>query len=332
MDLFAAALQESACTSDVEVKVTAALACSHGLTPSQGMAAIEYMAPSQGTSAIVDIEATSFDNCIDIAEVSVGSEPIHHQFQTPEKVKGSFKRPSCLAPEPPGKTKRILNPMNSLKLTSIKFCDGDAVTCAFVGDQPVPVPLWGQYSASWRGFDFGGARWVLVSNYECWVMNLVNAITNKSVREVAKDFADHFRTHFSEALRAARKVTKCCSNPLEDSESEDFANAMPARSQDRQTALRPAVLEVIMGEFKVTALNSLSRLTLKIDEATLKFIAGWIVPLVRFCAKGKARSQEVVESAPSTAHKQDDHGGFHLDACVTPNVRGKVSWNPTKRK
>ena len=73
-------------------------------------------------------------------------------------------------------------------------------------------------------------------------------------------------------------------------------------------------------------------MTLKIDEATVKFIAGWILPLVRVCAKTKAPSQEMLGCSPSTALSQDDLNGFHLQDGPTPNIRDKVCWNPTAHK
>ena len=222
-------------------------------------------------------------------------------------------------PELPGIRKRKLNPRNSLQLTRIQFVDGDAVKSVFV-DNGVPqviVPLWCQYTAAWRNVDVGSDRWLIVSNYECWAMGLVNAVTHRSVREVAKTFLDHFRKHFRAALATARKANNS-ENPLSDSDSDH--NAATARDH-----CGSAVLEITLGEFTITCLNSTRKLTLKIDEVALKFIAGWIVPLVRACAKNKAPSQEKLESAPSTAP-------FHLRECLTPNIRGKVCWNPTEHK
>ena len=69
MHLFAAALQD-ACNSDVNVDVTATPACSHGLTPNQGMAHSQGLAPSQGMgprqgiAAIGEPQSISHDDCM----------------------------------------------------------------------------------------------------------------------------------------------------------------------------------------------------------------------------------------------------------------------------
>ena len=316
MDLFALALEDT-CNLDSKVEATATLVLSQGLPPRQGTA------PSQGIAAIDELGAISSDDCMEISEVP------RQVPETPEKVSRA-KRASSV-PEHPGGKKRKYNPKNSLQLARIKYVDGDNVPCVFVsnGAQQVPVPLWCQYTATWRDVDFGDSRWIIVSNYESWIMGLVDAVTNKRVRDVAKTFADHFRKQFQTAMATARKAQNL-EDPLSDSDSE---NHVTAPSQVRNYAeVKSAVVEIALGEFTIVSLNSNRKLTLKIDEATVKFIAGWIVPLVRVCAKTKASSQEMLGCGASTALSQDDLNGFQLRDGPTPNIRDKVCWNPTAHK
>ena len=321
MDLFAAALEDT-CNVDPKVEATATRALSQGLPPRQGTA------PSQGIAAIDELGAISSDDCKEISEVP------RQVPETPEKVIRA-KRVSSV-PEHPCRKKKKYNPKNSLQLARITYVDGDNMPCVFVsnGSQQVPVPLWCQYTATWRDVDFGDSRWIIVSNYESWIMGLVDAVTNKRVRDVAKTFADHFRKQFQTAMATARKAQNL-EDPLSDSDSE---NAVTATSQacdwpSRCTAgVKSAVVEISLGEFTIVSLNSNRKLTLKIDEATVKFIAGWIVPLVRVCAKTKASSQEVLGCGASTALSQDDLNGFQLRDRPTPNIRDKVCWNPTAHK
>jgi hypothetical protein len=161
-------------------------------------------------------------------------------------------------------------------------------------------------------------------------MGLVDAVTKKSVRDVAKTFADHFRKQFQTAMATARKAQNL-ENPLSDSDSENHVT-FPENQVRNYAEVKSAVIEIALGEFTIVSLNSNRKLTLKIDEATVKFIAGWIVPLVRVCAKTKAPSQEMLGCGASTALSQDDLNGFHLRDGPTPNIRDKVCWNPTAHK
>ena len=315
MDLFAAALEDT-CNVDPKVEATATRALSQGLPPRQGTA------PIQDIVAIDELGATSSDDCLEISKVPMQVP------ETPEKVSGA-KRASS-ASEDSGEKKRKCNPKKCLQLARIKYWDGDRVPCVFVrnGAQQVPVPLWCQYTGLWRDLDFGDSRWIIVSNYESWVMGLVDAVTNKSVREVAKAFADHFRKEFQTAMATAR-TTRNLENPLSDSEDENHGTAP---SIVRYTEVKPAVVEIAIGEFTILALNSKRKMALQFDEASVKFIVGWIVPKMRVCAKTKAPSQEMLGCSPSTALSQDDLNGFHLRDGPTPNIRDKVCWNPTAHK
>jgi hypothetical protein len=156
-------------------------------------------------------------------------------------------------------------------------------------------------------------------------MGLVNAVTTRSVRIVAKTFFDHFKQHFDAALTAARIKSNHLEHPL-DAIDDDDPKAAP--SSDKCNL---AILEINLGGFMITSINTNRRYTLQLDEATINFIQGWVMPLVRkcaankSCAANKASSEEQLESAPST-------GPFQLPECMTPNIRGKVCWNPTANK
>ena len=194
------------------------------------------------------------------------------------------------------------------------------------GKDQVSVPLWCQYDATWRDVNFAGAKWVIVSNYESWVMDLVDAITNKSVRDVARGFVGLFRKHFQKALSQVRKANRL-ENPLSDSDSE---NATAPSQVVRTYELTSAVVELTLAEFTVTVLNSSRRMALKVDEAAVKFVTGWIVPLIRLCATRKPDSQ--VLEAPSTSPSHGHPSSFCLRDDPTPNIRDKVCWNPTEHK
>jgi hypothetical protein len=65
-----------------------------------------------------------------------------------------------------------------------------------------------------------------------------------------------------------------------------------------------------------------------LDQETVKFIKGFIVPLVRAVADGQGPGQkEFLCSGESQARSQDSSAGFHFMAPQCPNIRDKVSWN-----
>ena len=296
MDLFDLALEE-----DVTVQeATATPALSQGVAPSQGVAATR-----DGCKEISATHCPRAKRALPAVAMS-------------EQPRGS-KNP-----------RRHQNPKNSLQLECIEFKDGDHVPCVFVktGQRQIPVPLWRQYRASWRDIDFGTATWVLVSNYESWVMDLVDAITNKSVRDVAKTFADLFRKQFHAAMAAARMTQNLLENPL-DSDDDSPGNTAPRQGRDCAD-VRSVVVEITLGDYTVTVLNSRRKMTLKIDETAVKFVTGFVLPLIRMCATRKAPSQGI--SAPSAASSQDDLGLFRLPEDPTPNVRDKVVWSPMSHK
>ena len=98
-----------------------------------------------------------------------------------------------------------------------------AVECIAIKSKhkTVPIPLWGQYNAVWQSIDFQQAKWLIVSNYEHWVMRMVDALTKRSVREVAQTFAAVFRMHFLAAIKLARTNDKHQHQSTDCSDGED---------------------------------------------------------------------------------------------------------------
>ena len=50
------------------------------------------------------------------------------------------------------------------------------------GNVKLPIPLWPQYEVLWRDVEFGDNRWIIVSTYEGWLMQMLNTISPKDVR------------------------------------------------------------------------------------------------------------------------------------------------------
>ena len=221
MDIFAVALDDSD-RKGAEVDAVANLAPSQDMAPSQ---------EELGTTWIDERMEISDDTGSAALSTEVA---IAHGSPAPEKATRT-KRASSSRHQDVG-AKRKCNPENRFSLQCLDIVDGSHVPCLIVkrGRYQAPVPLWCQYRAAWRHADFEGTKWLIVSNLESWVKGLVNAVTNKSVRDVAKTFADHFRKHFQTCLATARRARNL-DDPFSESDSEDNRGAVGWRA----TGVRP---------------------------------------------------------------------------------------------
>ena len=85
-----------------------------------------------------------------------------------------------------------------------------------------------------------------------------------------------------------------------------------------------AIIDITIGSFKVTCLNSMRRMALKLDDVTVSFISSFVVPLVKVCAASQDLGQENVASASV----EDQSQGYSQAASKTPNLRDRVVWSP----
>jgi hypothetical protein len=195
------------------------------------------------------------------------------------------------------------------------------LTCIFVktGKHNVPVPLWSQYTATWKGVEDKRATWIVVSSWEWWLMRVIDAVTAKSVRQVGKTFTDYFRKEFLACMASARRPG-VHEDPLADDDSSDDKTKRPKRSQTFE-------VQANIGGYSVNCLNHTTRMVLKVDQQTVTFITGWIVPLVRKLAHSQAMKPSGSES--TTEESPTSLAGFHFQASPTPNIRDKVCWNPS---
>ena len=180
---------------------------------------------------------------------------------------------------------------------------------------PVVVPLWSQYTASWKSVDMPD-KWIVVSNYERWIQQLVDAVTIKCVRTISKQFTDKLKTEFVTCLWKARRPSSL-DDPFEDKTLIKDQLIKNYKATD-------AALVIQIGGHSVTCLNNASRMVLKLDNATAKFISDWVVPFVT-----KVALCQALPLAPSNAVADGTLANFQLIASATPNLRDKVQWNPS---
>ena len=200
------------------------------------------------------------------------------------------------------------------------------MTCALVpsGKTVVLVPLWSQYIVDCKEPGMELCKWIVVSNYERWVMQLVNLITRKSVRQVAKSFTDCFRKEFIACMEVARAVPGGLEDPFEEGGSLDDHVSVAKRVKSTTS-----VMEVDIGGYKVKCLNTTARMLLLLEKETVTFITSWIVPLVRELALKHEQTGSEGVSETDSSESVGALAGFHFIASPTPNIRDKVNWNPS---
>ena len=333
MDLFADALVCNLTCGDIKQS-------SPSVAPSQGLPT----RPSQGVlrrmRAHVDAEdvvATVLDSDDENPQLPITmGDPACADAFAHSLAAQSLDCKSGVSSTPPPCKRRCL-PGLQFKLIEVPAADAMDICCIFVdhGKIRVPVPLWGQYTVTWKGGDLEQSRWILVSNYERWVDALVDNITNTSRRKIGKSFIDRVRNEFLKCMETARSPNR----PIEDAFEKTTGDTPPAPStnaleatklQWRQRAknrTNSPSMAVNIGAFRVMCLNDAKKIVLRLDEETIKFIKEWMVPLLR----ETARSQDELDrgSVRASVEAPAKLATFHFSAPTTPNIRDKVLWNPT---
>ena len=271
-------------------------------------------APSQAAAASIELIGDTDD---DVGEAVAPP--------TPQPL--PRKRPP--ATDPVSATTRRKRPhRRTLNLTEVDAANGDPFACIFVPGKKTTaaVPLWPQYVATWKDADFNGTKWIIVSNYERWVQLLVDAITKRSVRSVAKALLDAARGEIHACITKAREALGQGGDTFSD--SEDDCEGKPAAGRGTTTA---AAIDIIVGGFTVRCMNSKRQILLKVDERTTKFLVGWVVPLTRELALSQASVDDATDST-ATTDSPPKLAAFHFSASPTPTIRDKVIWNPMEHR
>ena len=218
-----------------------------------------------------------------------------------------------------GQKRKVVDPASIVDLKQVDMNVGN-LTCIFVKKAKTtnPVPLWPQYMVNWRKLDFKCQQFIVLGTQERWMKDLVDQVTTKRVREVLKGLAATFRQEFMACMETVRKPV-LLDNPFADDSDDESVAAK------KKADLTEAVVDVKIGGCTVSCLNNTVRAVLKVDDATVAFINSWVLPLIREVARSQAFSGSATESRPSSGSLAD----FHFQADPTPNIRGKVTWNPS---
>ena len=174
------------------------------------------------------------------------------------------------------------------------------VTCVFVSvvlkgeHATVAVPLWGHYTATWRGESFKCSKWFIFSNEERWFKQIVDAIATKSAREVAKKVYDMVRLEFQAHL----KDTRGENDTRDDSDSEPDTQE-PVGKKRATRGVEAVPIQLSFGNHSMTSINTSKRVVLLSDQRSAAFIMGYVVPLVRHVVI--VIQEEATASATDTA-------------------------------
>ena len=277
-------------------------------------------APSQATAASTEL--------IDVTDDDVGEAVAP---PTPQPLPG--KR--LPATDPVSATTRRKRPhRRTLNLTEVDAANGDTIVCIFVPvkKNTAAVPLWPQYVATWKDADFNGTKWIILSNYERWVQLLVDAVTTRSVRTVAKALLNAARGEINACITKARSALGQGGDPFSD--SEDDCEGKPAAGRgktDGRGKTTAAAIDIIVGGFTVRCMNSKRQILLKVDERTTAFVVGWVVPLARELALSQASVDDATDTS-ATTDSPPKMAAFHFTGSPTPTIRDKVIWNPMEHR
>ena len=91
------------------------------------------------------------------------------------------------------------SPCKLPKLTAVPVEPAEGVICIYVGTgkKRKPVPMWPQYTVDWNGVDFGSIRFIVVGNFETWMLSVVATVTlygsGQKARKVAKSSMERVR-------------------------------------------------------------------------------------------------------------------------------------------
>ena len=274
-------------------------------------------------------------DCSDPAVVEPSCAPQGHVVRTEVPQPDVLSRSGLSKRSAPSKgpvraaAKRKCTPGKILALNPITVEDGSEVACVMVKKSVkksyghVAVPLHGQYRAVWQDVNFAGRTWIKVSAAEIWIKLLVTTVTRKTTRDVSKALVDAFRQEFQVGMVDARKANNI-DGPVSDDECDDSpSDHVP--SDDKPCRTGAVVLQIQIGKFLVTTLNTKRVMVLQVCQDTAAFVSGWLLPLLFQVASGKAQ----IVLTPAVAPKES-HGFAMGNLNRTPNIRDKVCWCPER--
>ena len=231
--------------------------------------------------------------------------------------------------------------------------------------EPEPVSLLPQYTATWLKADFGGRTFIVVSTSQRWLQRLVLHAVSKGEKKTDSrtslvQLCAVIKAEFNEALNKARKLVRMHSrlaqaksdlkeageDDSDDSSSESADDSLQTISdvagekdepQFRKDRTATPVLQVQIGGIEVMCINTKKRMIFAVDDAILRLIDTWLIPIAQQMARGLGRNCRGKYMDPNKRKasdvQEDSQGSEEPSPCLTPNATPnlpqKVVWKPT---
>jgi len=190
-----------------------------------------------------------------------------------------------------------------------------------IGKPQLPIPMWPQYTVVWGAFHFGDAKFLSVGSDEHWLVRLIDELSSVKVRTVAKKFVDQFRREFNAQVQLAR---------VGQHSDADEQNARHTSYFKSTRGQETSMIQIKIAETELTCVNTMQRILLKLDHATMRFISSVIAPAIEIVAKNnnnfKTQTRAVRPSIDSS-DSQESSQTYQLGFNCTPNLRDKVTWD-----
>ena len=237
------------------------------------------------------------------------------------------------------------NPLEVLIMTPLNEVGGTKIESIFVparkGEQTHAIPLWPQFTAVWRGADFGNRTWLKVAPTSRWVEHLVTVVTKHKSRNVIQRMCLAVRAEFAACLTRAR-VAQCATlgksasqvfaeQILEDSDASNDEDTLDDSDDSQHTPPpKEAAMAVDIAGKCVMCINTMKQFCLAVDGNTLEFIKDVLVPLIHKTAHSPAKTKHrATPTNKTTPNGSQPMFQFSFDLNhVCNNIPQKVQWNP----
>ena len=266
-----------------------------------------------------------------------------------------------------------MNPDAIIKMNKLNQTNGADIKCVFLPgkketDEQHAIPLLPQFAAQWRDADFGQRSWLVVSTQSRWMQLLIktqlrNNPTKSDSRTACAHLCASVKLEFDACLHTQRCLLRAKAlldkdkhghQPanLEESGDESSADneddsqgtcAEKAKELERhkfrvRSGLTPC-LQIDIGGFPVTCINTKKRVAVAVDTQVAGFISKWLMPLAEKSARdvyldhsaNRTTQIRALRLDHSTSGTSDASSGFTFTPVTTPNIKDKVYWIPSKR-
>ena len=237
-------------------------------------------------------------------------------------------------------------------------------------DEQLAIPLLPQFAAQWRDADFGQRSWLVVSTQSRWMQLLIKTqLRNNPTKSDSRTACAHLCTAVKLEFDACLHTQRCLLRAkalldkdkhghqpanLEESGDESSADneddsqgtcAEKAKELDRhqfrvRSGLTPC-LQIDIGGYPVMCINTKKHVAVAVDTNVITFISKWLVPLANksarllymdpFASRNKMYPREKGASKEQEdSQTSDASSGFTFIQNMTPNIKDKVYWIPSK--